>query len=97
MDQKIDSNQLKDRLVKMIKILKDLSEEEFGLFKGWFKWILKPRISEELRFKIDDILEKSWSTEVESMVYNLANTIDEMTQRATEKGIKLIMQVTNGC
>ncbi|AUG56393.1 hypothetical protein HVS_02180 [Acetivibrio saccincola] len=31
------------------------------------------------------------------MVYNLANTIDEMTQRATEKGIKLIMQVTNGC
>jgi len=55
LDQKIDSEQLKDRLVKMIEILGDLSEEEFGLFKGWLKWILKPRISEELRFKIDDI------------------------------------------
>ncbi|AUG57302.1 Rpn family recombination-promoting nuclease/putative transposase [Acetivibrio saccincola] len=88
LDQKIDSEQLKDRLVKMIEILGDLSEEEFGLFKGWLKWILKPRISEELRFKIDDILEKSRPTEVENMVYNLANTIDEMTQKAMEKGIE---------
>jgi len=88
LDQKIDSDQLKDRLVKLIKILKDLSDDEFGIFKGWLKWILKPRISEELRSKIDDILENSKPMEVENMVYNLANTIEEMNQKALEKGIK---------
>jgi len=88
LDQKIDSEELKDRLIKLIGIFRSLSEEEFDLFKSWFKWIIKPRISEELQPKIDEILEKSEPLEVENMVYNLANTIEEMKKKAEDKGIE---------
>ncbi|OPZ88191.1 MAG: hypothetical protein BWY74_03220 [Firmicutes bacterium ADurb.Bin419] len=88
LDQKIDSEQLKERLVKLAGVLKGLTEEEIGLFKGWFKWIIKPRISQELQPKIDEILEKAQSMEVENMVYNLANTIEELQKKAESKGIE---------
>ena len=52
LDQKIDSEELKERLIKLIEIFRGLTEEELSLFKGWFKWIVKPRISEELQPKI---------------------------------------------
>ena len=86
LDQKIDSEQLKERLVKLAGVLKGLTEEEIGLFKGWFKWIIKPRVSEELQPKIDEILENAHSMEVENMVYNLANTIEELQKKAEVKG-----------
>ncbi len=92
LDQKIDSEELKERLIKLIGIFRGLTEEELSLFKSWFKWIVKPRILEELQSKIDEVLEKSKVLEVENMVYNLANTIDEMKKKAEvtgmEKGIE---------
>ncbi len=88
LDQKIDSEELKERLIKLIGIFRGLTEEELSLFKGWFKWIVKPRISEELHPKIDEVLEKSKVLEVENMVYNLANTIEEMKKKAEVTGIE---------
>ena len=86
LDQKIGGSELLSRLKKLKDILKEENEEEYKLFKGWLKYILKERLPKKEALEIERIIEES--KEVEDMVLNITQTIDEMFNEAKMKGIE---------
>lgn len=85
LDQQMNQEELIRRLRKMIYILKKISPEQFDVFKQWLKNIVKPRLEENLQKEVDEILDKSNQQEVDSMVYNLEKTLDNIEKKGMEK------------
>jgi predicted transposase/invertase (TIGR01784 family) len=88
LDQEMDEDELIRRLRKLIYILKKISPEQFSVFKQWLKKIVKPRLTEEMRNEVDEVLDKSNQEEVDFMVSNLGKTLEKLEKKATEKGIE---------
>src|SRR3989339_238541 len=78
LDQKYKGNEIKEKLQRILYILKRFEKKEIRLLKKWLKYILIPRVPTETKNEINNILnENIEDTEVEIMVSNLATTIDE--------------------
>ncbi|GAA0077113.1 Rpn family recombination-promoting nuclease/putative transposase [Clostridium sp. CTA-5] len=88
LDQEIDEEELIRRLKKMIYILKKVSPEQFSVFKQWLKNIVKPRVRDDLKDEIEDVLENSNQEEVDFMVHNLEKTLDNIEKKGIEKQAK---------
>lgn len=90
LDQKIDREELMNRLSELIGVLKKLDSERMELFKTWLGKILSNRLPKKEKKEIERIIEES--KEVEDMVYNLERTIlegfKEYEKRGIEKGIE---------
>ncbi|WP_338824846.1 hypothetical protein MHOCP_04140 [Moorella humiferrea] len=88
LDQKMRPEELAGRLQKLSGILRRLTPDEFRHITSWLKNVVKPRIPEDFREKVDRILDASNPWEVERMIYNLELTLEEMQQQALLKGLK---------
>ncbi|MGI9863056.1 Rpn family recombination-promoting nuclease/putative transposase [Moorella naiadis] len=86
LDQKMQPEDLAIRLQKLAGVLKHLTHDEFRHFTTWLKNVVKPRMPEDFREKVDRILDASNPWEVERMIYNLEITLEEMQQQALLKG-----------
>ncbi|WP_338834358.1 Recombination-promoting nuclease RpnD [Moorella humiferrea] len=86
LDQKMRPEELVGRLQKLAGILKRLTPDEFRHITSWLKNVVKTRIPEDFREKVDRILDASNPWEVERMIYNLELTLEEMQRQALLKG-----------
>ena len=87
LDQKMDAEELVGRLRKLAGVLKDLSRDEFRRFAAWLGHVLKARLPEPLRDKVDRIIGEVDPWEVEKMITNLEITLEEMQQQAEMRGL----------
>jgi predicted transposase YdaD len=83
-DRKQDIESLFKNLKKVMRVLKEISPNEFELFKNWFKNIILRGIEPEGYNKLDSIIEES--REVEVMVYNLELTLKEEFEKNRNEG-----------
>lgn len=83
LDQKIDISEITVRLKKMMSVLKNLSPEEFLLFKNWFKNVIAKGLDEEFE-EVSKIIEES--EEAEIMIYNFEKTLKEGLERKRMEG-----------
>ncbi|MBE3572990.1 MAG: Rpn family recombination-promoting nuclease/putative transposase [Moorella humiferrea] len=88
LDQKMRPEELVGRLQKLAGVLRRLTPDEFRHITSWLKNVVKPRMPEGFREKVDRILDASNPWEVERMIYNLEITLEEMQQQALLKGLK---------
>ena len=86
LDQKMRPEDLAGRLKRLIGVLKRLTPDEFRHIATWLKNVIKPRMPEEFKEKIDRILDANNPWEVEQMIYNLELTLEEMQQQSLQKG-----------
>ncbi|HHW44624.1 MAG TPA: transposase [Desulfotomaculum sp.] len=87
LDQKMDAEELVGRLRKLAGVLKNLSRDEFRRFAAWLGHVLKARLPEPLRDKVDRIIGDVNPWEVEKMITNLEITLEEMQQQAEMRGL----------
>ncbi|MDN5301040.1 MAG: hypothetical protein PWQ60_554 [Thermoanaerobacteraceae bacterium] len=89
-DQKADIEKLKQRLQKLIDVLKKLSPEEFLLFKTWLKRVIVRGLPEKEKRGLSEVIEES--EEVDEMIYNLERALQEEFQKreiiGMEKGME---------
>ncbi|MDN5362439.1 MAG: hypothetical protein PWP70_1486 [Moorella sp. (in: firmicutes)] len=86
LDQKICPEDLVGRLQKLVRVLRRLTPDEFRHITSWLKNVVKPRMPEGFKEKVDRILDVSNPWEVEQMIYNLELTLEEMQRQALLKG-----------
>ena len=86
LEQKVDSQEFIKRFYKLVHFLKALSPEQWARFKRWIINIIIPKFGEEVREKLDKIIEDSDIGEVEKMVSNIEIMLDEMVEKAEIKG-----------
>jgi hypothetical protein len=70
----------------MAYVLKKITPEQFDILKIWLKSIMKPRLDDKSKVKVEEILEKSSQGEVDSMVSNLGKTIDNIIREGRKEG-----------
>ncbi|MQL53724.1 transposase [Desulfofundulus thermobenzoicus] len=87
LDQKMDAEELVGRLRKLAGSLKNLSRDEFRRFGAWLGHVLKARLPDSLRDKVDRIIGEVNPWEVEKMITNLEITLEEMQQQAEMRGL----------
>jgi len=92
LDQKMDTDEFKIRLRKLIKTLAKLDAERLQLFKTWFKKIIKPKLPQKIQTEVEKIIDEANPKEVEQMVYNLEHTLEEMQHEAEQRGIQKVIQ-----
>jgi predicted transposase/invertase (TIGR01784 family) len=68
----------------MTNMLKELSPEEFLLFKNWFKNVIIRGLPKDTGNDVSKIIEDS--EEVDFMVYNLEKTLREELSKSREEG-----------
>ncbi|OIQ53868.1 Rpn family recombination-promoting nuclease/putative transposase [Neomoorella thermoacetica] len=73
-------------LQKLAGVLRRLTPDEFRHITSWLKNVVKPRMPEGFKEKVDRILDASNPWEVERMIYNLELTLEEMQRQALLKG-----------
>ncbi|MGI9862071.1 hypothetical protein SDD30_11900 [Moorella naiadis] len=88
LDQKMRPEELVGRLQKLAGVLRRLTPDEFRHITSWLKNVVKPRMPEGFKEKVDRILDASNPWEVERMIYNLELTLEEMQQQALLKGLR---------
>ncbi|MGI9862770.1 Rpn family recombination-promoting nuclease/putative transposase [Moorella naiadis] len=88
LDQKMRPEELVGRLQKLAGVLRRLTPDEFRHITSWLKNVVKPRMPEGFKEKVDRILDASNPWEVERMIYNLELTLEEMQRQALLKGLK---------
>ncbi|KYH33254.1 hypothetical protein [Neomoorella mulderi] len=88
LDRRMRPEDLVGRLQRLAGVLKRLTPDEFRHFTTWLKNVVKPRMPENFREKVDRILDASNPWEVERMIYNLELTLEEMQRQALLKGLK---------
>ncbi|MGI6648994.1 MAG: hypothetical protein ACOX5W_08035 [Bacillota bacterium] len=86
LDQKISKEEISSRLWLMLDTLKKMSLDEYQQFKTWLINVLLPRIPEQQKREVEQILQESNPQEVVQMILNLEATLDEMQQQAEAKG-----------
>jgi len=92
LDQKIKPDELIERLRNSLNVISETTADQFIVFKRWLKYIFTARMPDESKTAIEDIIEKADVKEVDSMISNLASTIEEMQKEAEEKGIEKGME-----
>jgi flagellar biosynthesis/type III secretory pathway protein FliH len=88
LDKEISKEDLMKRLRLTAYVLKNITPEQFDILKIWIRSIMKPRLDEKFRVKVEEILEKSSQGEVDSMVSNLGKTIDNIIREGRETGLE---------
>jgi predicted transposase/invertase (TIGR01784 family) len=88
LDKEISKEDLMKRLRLTAYVLKKITPEQFDILKIWLKSIMKPRLDDESKVKVEEILEKSSQEEVDSMVSNLGKTIDNIIREGRETGLE---------
>jgi predicted transposase YdaD len=88
LDKEISKEDLMKRLRLTAYVLKKITPEQFDILKIWLKSIMKPRLDDESKVKVEEILEKSSQGEVDSMVSNLGKTIDNIIKEGRKEGEK---------
>lgn len=86
LDQHVDDRELRARLGKLVYTLKQLSPEEFQLFRSWLLHIFVERVPYELQDQTRKAIEQAKEGEVEMMMHNLERTLDDMIERAEARG-----------
>nr|WP_276329481.1 Rpn family recombination-promoting nuclease/putative transposase [Clostridium luticellarii] len=88
LDKEISKEDLMKRLRLTAYVLKKITPEQFDILKIWIRSIMKPRLDDESKVKVEEILEKSSQGEVDSMVSNLGKTIDNIIKEGRKEGEK---------
>jgi predicted transposase/invertase (TIGR01784 family) len=83
-DRKQDIESLFKNLKKVMSVLKEISPNEFEIFKNWFNNIILKGVEPESYNKFDSIIQES--REVEVMVYNLELTLKEEFEKNRNEG-----------
>ncbi|ERI07113.1 Rpn family recombination-promoting nuclease/putative transposase [Aneurinibacillus aneurinilyticus] len=86
LDQHVDDRELRARLGKLVYTLKQLSPEEFQLFRSWLLHIFVERVPYELQDQTRKAIEQTREGEVEMMMHNLERTLDDMIEKAEARG-----------
>ncbi|PRR81488.1 Rpn family recombination-promoting nuclease/putative transposase [Clostridium luticellarii] len=86
LDKEISKEDLMKRLRLTAYVLKKITPEQFDILKIWLKSIMKPRLDDKSKVKVEEILEKSSQGEVDSMVSNLGKTIDNIIREGRKEG-----------
>ncbi len=85
LDKKIGaSDELSNKLVRLINVLKHFTSEDMTLFKNWFKIISTKNLPPDDQKEIENILESEKG--VESMVYAIEKFMKEEFERQHESG-----------
>ncbi len=85
LDKKIGaSDELSNKLVRLINVLKNFTSEDMTLFKNWFKIISSKNLPPDDQKEIENILERERN--VESMVYAIEKFMKEEFERQHESG-----------
>ncbi|MGI6647914.1 MAG: Rpn family recombination-promoting nuclease/putative transposase [Bacillota bacterium] len=88
LDQKISKEEIISRLWLMIDTIKKMPPDEFQQLKTWLINVLLPRVPEQQKREVEQILKESGPQEVVQMILNLEVTLDEMQQQAKLEGKK---------
>ncbi len=83
-DQKPQYDDIIDRLKNLVDKLKDLSEEDFELFRVWLKNVVTRGMPKEKAKEIEKIIESN--KEADSMVYNMEIAIRDKMKEMELKG-----------
>jgi predicted transposase/invertase (TIGR01784 family) len=86
LDQKMKPTELLERLRNSLGVISKITPEQFTVFKRWLKYIVVARMPDKNKTVIEDIIEKADVKGVDSMISNLANTIEDLQKEAVEKG-----------
>lgn len=89
LDQDMEvQDELIDRLNSLVRILSNLSDEEYTLFKAWMKRIFKRRLPKEQHTIFEEIIDKTKREEAVIMVSNLEENLKKFEEQAIERGIE---------
>ena len=83
-DQKQQYDEIIERLKSLVDQLKDLSEEDFELFRVWLKNVVTRGMPKEKAKEIEKIIESN--KEADSMVYNMEIAIRDKMKEMELKG-----------
>ncbi|KAA8675272.1 Rpn family recombination-promoting nuclease/putative transposase [Clostridium sp. HV4-5-A1G] len=84
LDKEISKEDLMKRLRLTAYVLKKITPEQFDVLKIWLKSIMKPRLDNESKVKV----EETSQGEVDSMMSNLGKTIDNIIKEGRKEGEK---------
>ncbi|MCX6089945.1 MAG: hypothetical protein NTX88_06195, partial [Candidatus Atribacteria bacterium] len=83
-----DGKELIRRLKKIIGFFRDMPDELIILFMHWIKFAFSAKVPRSLQESMMNIINKSKPNEVNTMISNLAKTLEEMEQKAEKRGIE---------
>ncbi|MCX6089877.1 MAG: Rpn family recombination-promoting nuclease/putative transposase, partial [Candidatus Atribacteria bacterium] len=86
LDQENDGKELIRRLKKIIGFFRDMPDELIILFMHWIKFAFSAKVPRSLQESIRKIINESKPNEVNTMISNLAKTLEEMEQKAEKRG-----------